>query len=159
MPRTVKEFDFHYPPEQLFSAMHQYLTSQGYEYRVYKDELLFKKGKGVWTAPRFFKISFAPGQVRLETWIKMVLLPGVYYGESDLEGFVGCAAKIPTKKTLNHLETMVFAYGGSFPGTPPAAVSEVCVQCGNRHLTGAAYCVICGQPVRPAPQSQYKSSV
>ncbi|MBQ8752101.1 MAG: zinc ribbon domain-containing protein [Clostridia bacterium] len=164
MPRTVKEFAYMGAPEALFTVMHQYLTSKGYEYRLFKEELLFKKGVGFWVAPRFIKISFAPGRIRLEGWIKMAALPGVYYGESDLEGFVGIAAKAPAKTDLAQLEAMIQQSGGYALYMPPqgtipqvappaevpavntaAALHRYCPNCGAERVPGAQTCANCGQ--------------
>ena len=155
MPRTVKEFTLMQSPESLFAAMHQFLTSKGYKYCQFEGELVFKKGVGFWVAPRFIKVTFAPGCARLEGWIKMAALPGVYYGESDLEGFVGVAAKSPAKADLAQLEAMVIQAGGypshmvPQPVVPPVnttpAPALYCTNCGTARTPGVEVCAGCGQ--------------
>ena len=106
MARYVNELAFTGSAESLFGEIHQRLTAAGYDYTTYAGEQVFKKGKGILTAPQFLKVSFAPDRVRLEAWIKFAILPGVYMGEMDLKGFVGIAVKKPLQAVVTQVETL-----------------------------------------------------
>lgn len=144
MPRTVKEYPFYGQPEALFNAVHQYLLSEGYEYRVYDNENVFKKGKGLASGPTFIKLSFGPNAVRLEAWLKFAALPGVYAGESDLDGFVGAAVKGPLKKRFAQIEQMILQGPPAFQPAQPQA-PRFCTNCGAQLMPGAAFCGSCGK--------------
>ena len=118
MPRTVRDYRFTGPQEPLFVAVHSYLMSEGYEYIIYHDEVVFKKGHGIASGPTFIKISFGEDLVRLEGWLKFAALPGVYAGESDLHGVMGFAVKGPLKKRYAWIESMIVQGGGQLLGTP-----------------------------------------
>ena len=113
MARYVNILPLQAPPEALFNAIHAYLTSEGYEYRQYKNENVFKKGMGLMAGPSFIKVSFSQNTVMVEAWMKFALLPGVYMGEMDLTGFTGAAVKGPLKKRVAQVEAMILQYAGA----------------------------------------------
>lgn len=112
MGRTIKEFALPQPMPELMNYAQSYLTSEGYTYKERKGEQVFQKGSGLVTGPTFIKITLINNIVRLEGWMKMALLPGVYVGETDLDDFLGCAAKGPLKRRYAYLENMIRSYGG-----------------------------------------------
>lgn len=107
MARYIKDFQTNANPQAIQSAINQYLQSEGYEYINYDGENVFKKGKGVWTHPSFFKFSYSGNMTRMETWMKYAFFPGVYIGELGTDGFVGCAVKGPWKKRISNLEDIL----------------------------------------------------
>ena len=101
MSRHIQDFRLQEPPEQSFAAIHKHLTDNGYEYRNFEGEMVFKKGNGWLMAPTIVKLTYGPDRVRLEAWIKFAILPGVYAGEMGRHGYVGCLAKGPMKKAFD----------------------------------------------------------
>lgn len=107
MARYSKSFQTSVDPQAVHSVVNQYLQSEGYEYINYDGENVFKKGKGVWANPTFFKFSYSGNMVRMETWMKYAFFPGVYIGELGVDGFVGFAVKEPWKKRIRNLESIL----------------------------------------------------
>lgn len=161
MARTVQVFPMAYFPEALFNDIHAYLLSEGYEYIQYQNENVYKKGKGLAMGPTFFKISYQNNAVWLEAWLKFAALPGVYAGESGLDGLMGAAVKGPLKQRFAYIELMIRQYAGDpVPGpaypTPDAAAypppvqpgpSRFCAHCGAPLEPGSAFCANCGNAV------------
>ena len=107
MARYVNDIPFGGEPSQIFDEAKRTLEQMGFEYVDYAGEYVFKKGKGVFVAPTFVKLSFIGGIARVEAWIKYVLLPGVYVGELGMEGFTGAAVKGTMKKAVAKVEDIV----------------------------------------------------
>ena len=84
-----------------FHRIKQLLESKKFEYKTVDGEALFQKGKGVWVAPSYIKITYSGGSVRVEAWINAM------GAEQDLEGFVGSAAKKPLKKVVAEVEAIL----------------------------------------------------
>lgn len=122
MARYHNEFKFNAPiNERLFSDIHQYLLNEGYEYRNFEGENVYKKGKGLATAPTFVKIMADGNRIVIEAWIKTALLPGVYVGESGIDGFYGAIPKGVLGGRVRFIETMIMNNGGVATGaTAPA---------------------------------------
>ncbi len=113
MAREIREYGINVNPEYLFGAIRDYLVNvENYEYIEYENENVFKRGLGMMSGPTFFKFMFSPGVVRMETWMKYSLLPGVYVGEIGTTGFVGAATKGPWKKRIDTIESIIFQNGG-----------------------------------------------
>ncbi len=175
MARYCNDFLLNESPDSVFHAVQQYLLSEGYEYTQYENEPVFKKGKGVWTGPTFFKLSFYEGGVRLEAWMKYALLPGVYVGELGATGFVGAAAKGPLKRRIAQIETILSQYvhaqnpqPQAQPNAPTAAPSATvgvlpgakhCTACGAALASDASFCTSCGQAVKPVSPPQPSAPV
>ena len=168
MARTVQVFPMAYFPDALFNEIHAYLLSEGYEYIQYENENVYKKGKGLAMGPTFFKISYQNNAVYLEAWLKFAVLPGVYAGESGLDGLMGAAVKGPLKQRFAYIELMIRQYAGDpAPGAaypvpdaaypPPSAAAYpppvqpgpggFCACCGTPLEPGAAFCTNCGNAV------------
>ncbi|MBR6780774.1 MAG: zinc ribbon domain-containing protein [Clostridia bacterium] len=167
MARYVKDYCINVSFDVVFQAVQQYLVSEGYEYIHYEGENVFKKGKGVWNGPSFYKLVFANGMVHLEAWMKYALLPGVYVGELGTDGFVGALAKGPFKKRLEQIEIIIVQTGGISMGQPMKAVTQTsaqsspmqpqnsafCTNCGAALEKGSAFCTNCGTPVCTMPSA------
>lgn len=153
MARYVKDLALQYDPNTSFAAIQQYLASEGFEYITYEGENVFKKGKGVFVAPTFIKVTFGTSSVRVESWLKYALLPGVYVGEIGMEGFVGFAVKGTMKRCVARIEQMLGGVPANWqntayvqPQTPPVqnAAPTFCPGCGSQHQAGQAFCANCG---------------
>lgn len=137
--RYVKTFQINAEPQAVHTAINQYLQSEGFEYINYKGEIVFKKGFGIVSGPTFFKFLYSANTVRMETWMKFALFPGVYVGELGVKGFIGCAAKGPWKNRIKYLENL-------FESMTQKTVSAVfCINCGTQLSDGAAFCSVCGK--------------
>lgn len=142
MARFVQEYRLQGSPDACFQAVHQFLTREGFEYTVYEQEQVFQKGNGWVLAPTFLKVTFAPDRVRLEAWIKMALMPGVFAGEYPIEGFYGCAAKGTMKNAVKTLDRVL--------GGPAARIG-----CDSFLMGVNADMGMQTLPPQYAPQSQY----
>ena len=114
MPRYESNFVISQPPAAVFNMIRGFLQAEGYEYTVYGDEQLFKKGVGVVAAPSFIAVTFPGNTVKIQAFIKFAVLPGVYAGEMNLEGFTGIAVKQPLKARVEYIERMILSTGGVF---------------------------------------------
>lgn len=138
MARYIKDFQINGDFQPIHSAIDQYLQREGYEYTNYDGENVFKKGNGLMSNPSFFKFSYAGNQVRMETWMKYALLPGVYVGELGLDGFVGAAVKGPWKKRTSQIESILANYMAQ------TAETVFCTNCGAQIPSVAMFCSGCG---------------
>ncbi|MBE6813371.1 MAG: zinc ribbon domain-containing protein [Ruminococcaceae bacterium] len=173
MARYIKAFQVYASPQDVFSAISQYLQNEGYEYLEMDGENVFKKGNGFLTNPTLFKFTLTGNRLRMETWSKYALLPGVFVGELDLNGFVGSAVKGPWKKRVAYLEQQLTGFGASayhasgsagedtayfeeddeFGATQllqPTQAAGFCSNCGTQLPAGSAFCTNCGQQVSDA---------
>ena len=112
MARYHSEFQFRMDPKPVFEQIHQYLMSEGYDYREYRGELVYKKGVGIAQGPTFLKIMAGNGMIVVEAWIKWTLVPGVYFGELGLTGMMGAIPKSILKTRVQYVEYLVMQAGG-----------------------------------------------
>lgn len=171
MARYIKDFQISVDPQTAHSAVDQYLQREGYEYINFDGENVFKKGNGIIANPTFFKLSYSGNMVRMETWMKYALLPGVYVGELDTTGFVGSAVKGPWKNRIKNIENTLTNFAMQTTYYSPASVQntpntfddnethllndndafeETCVLSDNKVesiSTKVAFCTGCGAPL------------
>lgn len=155
MARYINEIKFNGNSNETFVKIHTNLLSQGFEYINYDGENVFKKGQGVLVAPTFLKVSFLNGIARVEAWIKVAILPGVYLGEYGMTGFVGMAAKGTMKKAVSHVETILNSSNSTFDNNDVEYISEpqkdinknFCDKCGSHITDGYKFCTECGSPI------------
>jgi hypothetical protein len=108
MARYYNTFVTPKTPEQIGQIINMSLTSAGFQYTTIKGEQIWKKGHGVLTAPQCIKVEIAPGNsVIIQAWLKIPLLPGVYIGEQNLDGFYGIVIKNALRQTVMSLEMML----------------------------------------------------
>lgn len=180
MARHIKDYQFTGAPDILFNSLNQYLHSEGYEYEELDGESVFKKGQGWLTSPTLFKFSFSGNVVRMETWMKYALIPGVFVGEIGLTGMVGAAVKGPWKKRIDQIERIIYsaqqsignnnppshptqnnntyyapstANTGASVGNPQPSNIAVCPSCKTRVEGDLKFCTNCGQVI-PSLQEQ-----
>ena len=122
MPRYHNEFKFSNPIHpQLFADIHQYMLSEGYEYRNFEGENVYKKGKGFSLGPTFLKIMADQDRIVVEAWIKFAVVPGVYAGEMGIDGVFGAVPKSMLSGRVRNVERMITSNGGVATGaTAPA---------------------------------------
>lgn len=135
MARYMKVFPVVEETGKTDSLIRQYLTGKGFQHVTRDGETVFQKGKGVWVAPSFVKVTYYGGYARLEAWIDAM------GSEQGLEGFVGCAAKRPLKKVVTYIEGILTKPG---EGYVPAAGNEAAAETGDSMPVQAAFCSKCG---------------
>ncbi len=112
MARYHNEFSFQADPNLLLQQIHQYMMAEGYIYRDFKGEQVYKKGMGVATGPSFIKVMVDGGRIILEAWIKFAALPGVYAGEMGLNGAAGAIPKSFLRTRVQYIEYLIMQAGG-----------------------------------------------
>lgn len=164
MPRYIKDFFTTADFQTVSFSINQYLQNEGYEYLQYEGEYVYKKGNGILTNPSFFKFSYIGNSVRMETWMKYALFPGVYVGELGVDGFVGSAVKGPWKKRIAYLENVLSTYAMQKPyvvqnqqvfqnngmagvNVPPIASMVFCANCGTKVPANSTFCSACGNKI------------
>lgn len=174
MARYVKDFQFNADANVLFNQLNNYLVSEGYEYIQYDGENVFKKGTGMLSNPTYFKFDFQGSTIRLETWMKYALFPGVYVGELGTTGFVGSAVKGAWKRRIAQIEAIILQYGyeaavnnTQIQNMPPNAINATvqtpsftnrfCTGCGKEIPAGTAFCTNCGQALSNQSTTQVPS--
>ncbi len=103
MARYISEFNLTKPYEEIYAIVSKYLIDNGYEFRNYEYENVFKKGNNIISTPCFIKISFSDNKMKLEAWHKSGIGVDVLYGE-----------KMPKKlfnKQLSELESFILGNG------------------------------------------------
>lgn len=165
MARYIREVQLSSAVDSVLAEVHRFLTSEGYEFREYGGEKVYKKGSGWVAPPSFFKVSVSGNLFRFETWMKYVVLPGVYVGELGVDGFIGCAAKGPWKERISRLETFLLSNGTAVAGPPVSKFSQpsfssrpaakaFCTACGTEVSAGTLFCTNCGHAVEePVPEA------
>ena len=122
MGRYHNEFKFNntiHP--QLFADIHQYMLNEGYEYRNFEGENVYKKGKGFSLGPTFLKFMADQDRIVVEAWIKFAVVPGVYAGEMGIDGVFGAVPKSMLSGRVRNVELMITNNGGVATGaTAPA---------------------------------------
>lgn len=149
MGRYHNEFKFEHPiHEQLFADIHQYMLNEGYEYRNFEGEDVYKKGKGLATGPTFVKIMADQNHIVIEAWIKFAILPGVYAGESGIDGFYGAIPKGMLGDRVRFIERMIINNGGIAMGITAPAPNR------NPQMQQPTYAQPPVQPQQPPVQPQ-----
>ena len=113
MARFTTDFQVNTADETIHYIVNDYLTREGFLYTNYNGEDVWKKGKGLMTAPQFIKVQYQNGQVHLEAWLKYAILPGVYCGEMGLTGFMGFAVKETLTARVNTLIQALYQSGAA----------------------------------------------
>lgn len=156
--------------QRLLQEIHAYLDSEGYTFRDFQGEMVYKKGNGFATGPTFVKVMVNGNYLTIEAWIKFAALPGVYAGEMGITGAAGAIPKAAVRSRVNAIEGMIQRWGGvlAFTGevkegvpqsgepvmpasapqpTAPSGACAYCAFCGNALRNFAAFCESCGKPV------------
>ncbi len=152
--RYVADFNTGKPDDFIRFVSEDFLRKEGFAPAVVKGEMVWKKGKGLLTAPQFLKLQYAGGMVHLEAWIKYALLPGVYLGEMGLDGGFACVPKTALRNKVNALIALLYQpvnippqpsqAEASQPAAVPAGVSQPVP-------AGEGGPAACGTGIPPAP--------
>lgn len=111
MGRYIQDYFYNGQIDGVMQSVDSYMQTAGFQPVMFDGENVYKKGNGFLTAPRFFKISYMQGVIRVEAWMKYALLPGVYVGEMDLNGFAGSAVRKPLKDAVAYAESVCLSVG------------------------------------------------
>ena len=122
MARYHSEFKFEMDPRPVLEQIHQYLMSEGYDYRDYRGEQVYKKGVGIAQGPTFFKIMAGNGLIVVEAWIKWTFVPGVYFGELGITGTFAAIPKSILRTRVQYVEYLIAQAGGV--GMAPAVTAQ-----------------------------------
>jgi len=107
MARYTRDITTGKSEDELKKSIQEFMGKEGFKDTVYNQEKVWKKGMGILTGPQFLKTELQSGAVRLQAWIKLALLPGVYIGEMGITGFFGFALKAVLKKRVENLEKLI----------------------------------------------------
>ncbi|MBR0467146.1 MAG: zinc ribbon domain-containing protein [Clostridia bacterium] len=164
MARYIKTFQLNCDENILFNQISNYLNSEGYMYTQYNGENVFEKGIGMISGPTYFKFLFEGNTIRLESWMKYAIFPGLYVGELGTTGVVGSASKGAWKKRIAQVEAIILQFGyevannvqsNQYSNTinstvtyqTPTSVNQFCTGCGTELPAGTVFCSNCGQAV------------
>ena len=171
MSRHHSDFLFSYGVDQrLLQEIHAYLSDEGYSFREFRGELVYKKGNGIATGPTFVKVMVNGNYLTIEAWIMFAALPGVYAGEMGITGSAGAIPKAAVRSRVRVIEEMAQQWGGVLaftgevkegvpqsgvntvpfsapPSAAPSGACAYCASCGNALRSFAAFCEACGAPV------------
>jgi len=101
--RFIADIPTSYSVEEVNALLQNFTQAEGFSYEEYKGEMVYKKGEGIITAPQFIKVLIAEGTVHIEAWLKYALLPGVFYGELGLDGFIMAVPKSLLRSRVDKL--------------------------------------------------------
>lgn len=110
MSRFEKQYQTNGNNEIIFGKIAQFLVTSGYTRETYNGEYVFKKGSGWFAAPKYIKIDNIGGNcIKLQAWIKWVLLPNLFIGEFDpTQGtFAGAIDKSKLNATVNAVDSII----------------------------------------------------
>lgn len=119
MSRHVVTFKVNQPAEWVNSTVTEFFRVNGYEKDTHKGAHVWRRGMGVMTAPRFMEISYLNGEVKIEAWLAVPLLPGVFVGELGVKGFYAFPLKSMLKGEVQSLSRILQA-SASPAEQPPA---------------------------------------
>lgn len=151
MARYVKMLPMVADRKVTFARIKQYLSSKKFQLVTLDGEQVFQKGKGVWVAPGFLKVTYHETVVRVEAWINAL------GAEQDLEGFVAVAAKKPLKEHVAQVEAILTQADPNYTPEPPQV--RYCPACGEKIESGS-FCGKCGRPttiqdIKPASERPF----
>ena len=108
MARFTAELPTGKPDDMVRFIADDFLLKEGFQQVTHKNEVVWKKGKGLMVAPQFIKYQTRGGNVHLEAWLKYAILPGVYCGEMGLDGAMGFAVKKVLKDRVDALARLLY---------------------------------------------------
>lgn len=94
----------------VLNQVQSYLTSEGFKIKEYKGQQVWKKGSGFLTAPQYIAVTCAADHVRVEAFLRMPILPGIYAGETGIDGFYGAIPKQMLAGRAHHVENLIISY-------------------------------------------------
>lgn len=115
MSRYEKYIPFNGNVDAVYEEIYQGLTKKRFKYIDYNNEIVFRKGNGFWTLPTFIKVTFNDKFARVEAWNKLSYFPGIYFGEYDMDSFIGWAIKGTMKKGVALVENLLQTYNNYNP--------------------------------------------
>ena len=105
MARYIHTFATNLTPEETAAVVQQFMQNVAFRYLPYKNgEMVWKKGNGFLAAPQYIKVTQLNGQITVEAFLKIAILPGVFAGEMGLTGFFGFAIKETLRNRVTVLE-------------------------------------------------------
>ena len=148
MARFTAELPTGKPDDMVRFIADDFLLKEGFQQVTHKNEIVWKKGKGLMVAPQFIKYQTIGGNVHLEAWLKYAILPGVYCGEMGLDGVMGFAVKKVLKDRVDALARLLYQ---PVPGTDSVP------QPANTAVEGAPVPPMYSAPVPPQAPGSYSA--
>ncbi|MDR2655247.1 MAG: hypothetical protein LBC56_04115 [Oscillospiraceae bacterium] len=118
--RTVIDLQLNKPDDFVWFIINDFCSKEGFIFKNRKGEDVWQGGYGMFTAALFMKIGYGNGSLHLEAW-----MGGAFGGESDLDSFVGFAAKKAFRKSIDTLLGLLqqpLPEGGNYAAAIPVAV-------------------------------------
>lgn len=110
MSRFEKDYHTNENTGVIFEKINNFLISSGYVKETYNGEYVYKKGDGWLAAPKYIKVNNMGGNcIKVQAWMKWVLLPYVFIGEMDFtqNTFAGAIDKSKLKAIVEGIDTIV----------------------------------------------------
>jgi hypothetical protein len=105
MARFQKSIPTTKSPDKLGEAIRELLMVRGFKEQDTEPNL-WRQG-GFFRNPLYIQFAIAGGELKLTAWLQMVIVPGVYVGEHDLEGMFLIVNKRQLKKYIEEIERLV----------------------------------------------------
>lgn len=132
MSRYVREEVLNQPEDFVKFMMNDFLTKHGFKLVEFKKQMVYRAGGGWFEMPKFLVWGYQNGVFHIEAWARILILPGVYGKEKDLDGIYGVVPKQAYKKDIDQLLFLL---------QQPVGVSQNAYPGGNMG----------GQPMNPNP--------
>lgn len=116
--RYTTQLSINQPEDFVTLIVNDFFNKEGFKYVNYKNEMVWKKGSGILTAPQYIKIVYQNGTVFLDAWLRFAILPGVFVGEMGLDGFVGVIPKQALKSKIDALMALLAQNGAAYAQQP-----------------------------------------
>lgn len=96
-----------------------FFLANGFKLVKWKGASVWKKGSGWISAPQFFVVNKSEESIVGESWISTAVLPWVFIGESGLDNQMAFAIKIPMRKLLKEIISLISMPGSAVKGYLP----------------------------------------
>lgn len=112
MARFIKKYECPNKGGVIMNQINTYLTAQGYIYKNYNGEMVYCKGNGYISNPKYFKIQRIDDCITVEGWMKWILVPFISVGEIDfsINSLVGTFSKKKMQTDLTRIEKIIAQY-------------------------------------------------
>jgi hypothetical protein len=94
-------------PSSLAPAIEKYLSKNEFYQVSYKGNAAWRKGKGIIAGPQFIILTYGEQKITIEAFLKLSLIPGIFVGEMDTEGYINAVPKRILKESINALEQFI----------------------------------------------------
>ncbi len=114
MARYIRDFRFEENAQEAYKAVLNFFDDNGYRKKDYEYDEVYTKGKGVFSNPKFYKVSLVDQVLRLEAWGMVCYSFGVFGSERH-----GTNPKAHMKAELEKLDALLTDLGGQCVSVDP----------------------------------------